>query len=119
MTCTTAVFTLMSGATCLGCAALYFHYSRVVENFKVKMNSFNLALSSLQEERHSLIKKNEIRYLENASQTVEIEKLNEEIVFLRTSLERLENDNRLLMREYSSLETQRTVFNGKWTTHKG
>lgn len=116
MSCTTAVFTLMSVATALGCAALYFYYTQIVNNLKAKINTFNMALTNLQEERHILKTKNETLYLETATQTVDIEKLNEEVTFLRTSLERLENDNRLLMREYSAVfNGQRTISNGQWT----
>ena len=104
MSCTTAVFTLMAGATTLGCAALYFHYQNITTSLKLKSNSLNSALSNLQEERYNLIVKNENLHLENVSQTVENERLNDDILRFRVSLERMENDNRLLLWEYKKLE---------------
>ena len=41
---------------------------------------------------------------ENTSQTVENERLSEEITLLKSSLERLETDNRLILREYKKIE---------------
>jgi predicted nucleic acid-binding Zn-ribbon protein len=109
----------MLGATALSCAALYFYYKEIVDTFKVKVSSFNTALANLQGERHNLKLKNETQYLDNVTQTVEIEKLSEEIAFLKKSLVRLENDNRLLMREYSNLENKRTVFTVQRASYNG
>jgi predicted nucleic acid-binding Zn-ribbon protein len=119
MTCTTAVFSLMLGATALSCAALYFFYKNIVEGFKLKINAFNKALSSLENDKFTLKAKSETHYLESVNQTVEIEKLNEEILTLRNALVRLENDNRLLMREYATLENQRTVINVQRAPYTG
>ena len=109
----------MLGATALSCAALYFYYKEIIETFRVKISSFNTALANLQDERHNLKMKNETQYLDNVTQTVEIEKLNEEIAFLKKSLVRLENDNRVLMREYSALENKRTVFTVQRANYNG
>ena len=104
MSCTTAVFTLMMGAIGLSCTALYFHFKNITEELKLKINTFNTALSNLQGERHNLMAKSDNMYLENASQTVENERLSEEITLLKSSLERLETDNRLILREYKKIE---------------
>jgi chromosome segregation ATPase len=119
MTCSTAVFSLMLGATALSCAALYYYFKNIVDSFKLKIKTFNTALASSQEERHSLKLKNDNIYLENVAQTVEIEKLNEELLTLKNSLMQMERDNRYLMREYSTLENQRTVFNVRRVPYNG
>jgi septal ring factor EnvC (AmiA/AmiB activator) len=119
MTCSTAVFSLMMGATALSCAALYYYFKNITDSFKVKIKTFNTALANSQEERHSLKQKNENIYLENVAQTVEIEKLNEELLTLKNSLMQMEKDNRYLMREYSTLENQRTVFSVQRAPYNG
>lgn len=104
MTCTTAVFTLMMGAIVLACAALYTYFNNLVAHFKAKLDSLNTALTSLQEERGVLIHKTEHLFLENATQSNEIERLNTEAHHHKQMIERLENDNRHLMGEYLILD---------------
>lgn len=104
MSCTTAVFTLMAVASALGCLALYTYMRNILETYKQKVNSLNTALTNLQEERGNLIAKSENMFLENATQTAEIERLYEEINKLKIGMNRMEKDNLLVMQEYSKLE---------------
>ena len=107
MTCTTAVFTLMMGAAILACAALFSYFMNNVGVLKNKMSSLNSALTAVQEEKSQLIAKTERLNNENSNQFVEIERLMNEINQFKPMIERLEKDNRILMKEYFLLENQR------------
>jgi predicted nuclease with TOPRIM domain len=104
MSCTTALFYLMSGAALLSFGAMYFHHSNLLSDMKTKLQSLNTALSLLQNERSELMSKTDRMFSESASQSVALEKRNQEVEYLRSSVERLENDNQLLIREYQKLE---------------
>jgi peptidoglycan hydrolase CwlO-like protein len=107
MTCTTAVFTLMMGAAILACAALFSYFMNNVGVLKNKMSSLNSALTAVQEEKSQLVAKTECLNNENNSQSIEIERLMNEINQFKPMVERLEKDNRILMKEYFLLENQR------------
>jgi peptidoglycan hydrolase CwlO-like protein len=107
MTCTTAVFTLMIGAAFLACAALFSYFMNNVDVLKNKMSSLNTALTTVQEEKSQLVERAELLKNENTSQTMEIERLMNEINQFKPMIERLEKDNRILMKEYFLLENQR------------
>ena len=104
MTCTTAVFTLMFGATVLSSVAIYSHFKNQMDALKQKLSALNTALIELQGERGNLIHKTENMYLENAIQSSELERLKSEILTSRDTIERLEKDNRHLIKEYVILE---------------
>jgi outer membrane murein-binding lipoprotein Lpp len=104
MSCTTAVFTLMAGAAGLGCLAIYYYLRNLLETQKQKVNSLNLALSTLQEERRSVIAKSGNMFLENATQSAEVERLSSEVQTLKSMISRMEHDNQLILQEYARLE---------------
>lgn len=110
MTCTTAVFTLMMGAAILGCAALYTYFNNILTGLKSKIDSLNTALSVLQEERGQLIEKNDALFMETATQSGEIERLTGEEKHHKSMIERLETDNRHLIREYKILDNYLKEF---------
>ncbi len=104
MNCTSAVFTLMSGAAAWAFSAMYFYNKNTVSNLRKKLKSYNTALSQLQEERAKMIVKTEDMFSENASLNVHFAHLTEENKILRGAMERLESDNRQLISEYKKLE---------------
>ncbi len=104
MTCTTAVLTLIIGTATLSGSTLFFYFQNVLTQYKKKLSNFNTALVTLQEERCSIKRKANNLYLDNATQTVEIENLQEVIQKQKETIERLEIDNRHLIKEYVLLE---------------
>jgi vacuolar-type H+-ATPase subunit I/STV1 len=83
MNCTTAVFTLMLGSILLALATLYFHNRNILGDLKQKMSNLNGALISLQGERSELINKSNDMYVETATKSIMVEKLNEELASIR------------------------------------
>ena len=99
------IFFLMSGTGLLTFMAMYFFaYNQKVE-LKQKNNTLNAALCSLQEERAKLLVKSDGVFMENTAQQAQIAHLNEEIRTLRTTIDRLEMDNKEVVQEYKSLES--------------
>ena len=106
MTSTVAVLTLMIGGVTLGCLAVFFYFQDILSQYKKKLSHFNAALVTLQEERCSIKRKANNLYLENATQTAEIENLQEALQKQKETIERLEMDNRHLIKEYVLLENR-------------
>jgi peptidoglycan hydrolase CwlO-like protein len=106
MTSTVAVLTLMIGAVILGCLAVFFYYQNILTQYKKKLSHFNTALVTLQEERSSIKRKANNLYLENATQTAEIENLQEMLEINKKTIESLEMDNNYLKKEYVLLENR-------------
>jgi len=99
------IFFLMSGTALLSFIGMYFFaYNQKVE-FKQKNKLLNTALCSLQEERAKLIVKSDGVFIQNTTQQAEIAHLNEEIRVLRCTIDRLEMDNKEVVKEYKSLES--------------
>jgi predicted nuclease with TOPRIM domain len=118
MSCTTAVFTLMAGASILAGMAIYSYWRSLMDTHKQKANSLNVALSNLQEERRSAIEKSDNLFAENASQSSEIERMNQELVKMKMVMNRMEHDNQLILEEYSRLESSVKV-NRSYVTLNG
>ena len=106
MTSTAAVLTLMIGGITLGCLAVFFYFQNIVTQYKKKLSHFNTALVTLQEERCSIKRKANNLYLENATHTAEIENLQKVLLKQKETIERLEIDNRHLIKEYVLLENR-------------
>ncbi len=118
MSCTTAVFTLMAGASMLGGLAIYTYWRSLMDTHKQKANSLNVALSTLQEERRSAIEKSDNMFTENASQSSEIERLNQDLDKLKSTISRMEHDNQLILQEYARMESSIKV-NRSYVTLNG
>jgi hypothetical protein len=99
MNCTTAVFTLMSGAALLAFATLYTYNRNILGDVKQKMSSLNVALSTLQIERSDLINKSNDMYVETATKSVMADKYKEELDLLTEKISLLQYDNALLKSE--------------------
>ena len=106
MTCTIAVFYLMIGTAAFTGTALYMYFQNQTDVFKKKLAFLNNALTHLQSERGTLKKKVNNMFLEIASQSAEIDKLKETLNQQQDIIERLENDNQHLTKEYLLLENQ-------------
>jgi uncharacterized protein YlxW (UPF0749 family) len=104
MNCTTAVFTLMTGASMLAFATFYFYNRNIVSEMKQKLTNLNTALTSLQSERSDLINKSNDMYVETATKSVMMENYKEELESMRNTVIRLQNDNQLLIEAYQQLE---------------
>ena len=99
------IFFLMCGTGLLTFMTMYFFaYNQKVE-LKQKNNTLNTALCSLQEERAKLLVKSDGVFMENTAQQAQIAHLNEEIRTLRSTIDRLEMDNKEVVQEYKSLES--------------
>ena len=94
----------MIGATVLSCTALYFYLKNKKEILKKKIASLNNALICLQAERSKLKTKADNLYMENITQLKEIDNMQTVIGEQQETIERLENDNHLLTKEYMLLE---------------
>ena len=102
MNCTTAVFTLMSGASLLAFATLYFYNRNIVTDSKLKVSTMNNALTSLQAERSDLMNKSNDMYVETATKSVMVDKLSEELNMLQNEKEALIRKNEDLTAESDS-----------------
>ena len=96
----------MIGATVLSCTAMYFLFTNQKEVLKKKITSLNNALTGLQTERSILKIKADNLYMENITQSKEIDNMQKVIGEQQNIIVRLENDNRLLIKEYLFLENQ-------------
>jgi predicted nuclease with TOPRIM domain len=104
MSCTTAVFSLMTGAALIAGAMVFFFLRHKITDLHHKNNTLNTALSSLQDARSELIIKNEDLFVENATLSAEMSRLKDKCLSLKTSVERLERDNNLIAEAYTVLK---------------
>ena len=104
MTCTIAVFYLMIGSATFAGSALYIYFQNQNDVLKKKLASLNNALTNLQSERAILKKKVDNMFMDNATQSAELEKLKKILNQQEDTIVLLENDNQHLTKEYLLLE---------------
>ena len=94
----------MLGATVLSCSAVYVYFKNKKKVLKKKIASLNNALTCLQAQRSNLKTKADNLYMENITHLKEIDNMQTVIGEQQEIIERLENDNQHLTKEYMLLE---------------